>query len=140
MQRISLHKCSFNKQAKVLANYIISRRQVLKLGVAAILSAMLAPLFPRRASDDSAGNRAELSHVRFVPSSTQRLCQMTGDYDPDGLPHINYTGQWGIGGTDFGVTVEYQEKLFILFGDVPSAHDADPIFYTTDTDPEPPWI
>jgi len=62
---------------------------------------------------------------------------MTGDFDPEGLPHINCTGQWGIEGTDMGIPVEHQGKLYILFGDVPSADDANPIVYTTDTDPEP---
>ncbi len=134
---VSLRGRSFNEQAKGLANYAISRRQLLKLGGAAILSTTLVPLFPKRAFAQSVDNRWRLSDIRYVPTSTQRICQMTGDYDPQGLPHINHTGQWGIEGTDFGVTVEHQGKLFILFGDVPSADDADPIVYTTDIDPEP---
>ena len=133
----SLRGRSFNEQAKGLANYTISRRQLLKLGGAAILSTTLVPLFPKRAFAQSVDNRWRLSNIQYVPTSTQRICQMTGDYDPEGLPHINDTGQWGIEGTDFGVTAEHQGKLFILFGDVPSADDADPIVYTTDIDPEP---
>ena len=121
----------FNNLVKGLTNNTVSRRHALKLVGAAILSAILAPLFPRRALTQSVENRWELSDVEYVPTSTQRICQLTGNFDPEGLPHINYTGQWGIEGTDFGVTVEHQEKLFILFGDVPSAHDADPIVYTT---------
>jgi hypothetical protein len=65
------------------------------------------------------------------------MCQITGDYDPEGLRHINCTGQWGIEGTDLGVSVEHQGNVFIFFGDVPSANDADPIVCTTDLDPEP---
>jgi len=106
---------------------------------AAILSATLVPLFFRRALDlaQSVYNWWRVSDVQFVPGSALRMCQMTGDYDPEGLTHNNCTGQWGIEGTDLGVSVEHQGKLFIFFGDVPSANDADPIVYTTGLDPEP---
>src|ERR687885_1188169 len=134
---VSLRGRSFNEQVKGLANYAISRRQLLKLCGAAILSTTLVPLFPKRAFAQSVENRWRLSDIRYVPTSTQRICQMTGDYDPQGLPHINYTGQWGIEGTDLGISVEYQGKLFIFFGDVLSADCADPIAYTTAIDPEP---
>jgi hypothetical protein len=103
----------------------------------AVLRAMLVPLFARRALSQSGDDGWEVSDVSYVPASTQRICQMTGDFDPEGLPHINFTGQWGIEGTDMGIPVEHQGKLYILFGDVPSADDANPIVYTTDTDPEP---
>lgn len=60
---------------------------------------------------------------------------MTGDYDPEGLPHVNDTTRWGVAGTDLGVPVEHEGRLYILFGDVPEFDDADPISYTTDSDP-----
>ncbi len=75
--------------------------------------------------------------VRYVPGSTRRLCQMTGGGDPEGLPYINDTAEWGISGTDLGVPVEHRGRLYIFFGDVPEFDDADPIVYTTDPDPEP---
>ncbi len=117
----------------------ISRARALKLGGAAILGASLAPLFSRRALAParSAYDWWGASDVRYVPGSTLRMSQITGDYDPEGLTHINCTGQWGIEGTDLGVSVEHQGNLFIFFGDVPSANNADPMVYTTDLDPEP---
>ena len=132
---------SFGKVAKGWAKNTISRCQALKLVGAAILSATLVPLFFRRAlAPAQAGyNWRGVSDVQYyVPGSTLRVCQITGDYDPEGLTHINCTGQWGIEGTDLGVSVEHQGNLFIFFGDVPSANDADPIVCTTtDLDPEP---
>ena len=62
---------------------------------------------------------------------------MTGGGDPEGLPHVNDTTQWGVAGTDLGVPVEHRGRLYIFFGDVPEFDDADPIVYTTDPDPEP---
>ena len=128
---------SFGKLAKRWTNNTVSRGQALKLMGAAVLSATLVPLFSRRALAPSGYNWAGVSDVQYVPGSTLRLSQMTGDYDSQGLTHVNYTGQWDIEGTDLGVSVEHQGKLFIFFGDVPSANDADPIVYTTDLDPEP---
>lgn len=75
--------------------------------------------------------------VRYEPASTRRVCQLTGDYDPEGLPHINDTAEWGVVGTDLGIPVEHQGRLYVLFGDVAEFDDADPVAYTTDTDPEP---
>jgi hypothetical protein len=37
---------------------------------------------------------------RYVDGSTQRLAQFAGDYDPDGLPHVNFTSNWGCLGVD----------------------------------------
>src|SRR5829696_4388256 len=128
---------SFGKLTKGWANNTISRCQALKLVGAAILSATLVPLFPRRVLPQLGYNWWGASDVQLVPGSTLRISQMTGDYDPQGLAHINSTGQWGIEGTDLGISVEHQGKLFIFFGDVPSAKDADPIVYTSDLDPEP---
>ena len=117
----------------------ISRSQALKLGGATILGASLAPLFSRRALAPvrSEYDRSGASGVQYVPGSTLRMCQITGDYDPEGFTHINCTGRWGIEGTDLGISVEHQGNLFIFFGDVLSANAADPIVYTTDLDPEP---
>ena len=51
--------------------------------------------------------------------STKRLAQLTGDYDPEGLPHLNFTGSWGVEGTDLGANTDHEGRLFIFFGDVP---------------------
>ena len=117
----------------------LSRCRALKLVGAAILGATLVPLFSKRAlaPAQSGYNWWGVSDVQYVPGSTLRMCQITGNYDPEGLTHINCTGQWGIEGTDLSVPVEHQGKLFIFFGDVPSANDADPIVCTIDLDPEP---
>ena len=132
---------SFGKleQIKGRAKNTISRWQALKLVGAAILGATLLPLFSRRAlaPAQSRYNWRGVSEVQYVPGSTLRMCQMTGDYDAEGLTHLNCTGQWGIEGTDLGVPVEHQGNLLVFFGDVPSANDADPIACTTDLDPEP---
>src|SRR5829696_5127169 len=97
---------SLGKLTKGRANNTISRCEALKLVGAAILSATLVPLFSGRALPQSGYNWWEVGDVRYVPGSTLRMCQMTGDNDPQGLTHINYTGQWGIEGTDLGVSVE----------------------------------
>jgi hypothetical protein len=62
---------------------------------------------------------------------------MTGDYDPEGLPHRNNTAEWGVVGTDLGVPVEHRGKLYIFFGDVAEFDDATPIAYTSGLNPEP---
>jgi hypothetical protein len=57
-----------------------------------------------------------------VQGSTRRLAQLTGDYDPEGLPHLNATGAWGIDGADLGANTEHEGRLYIFFGDVPQRH------------------
>ena len=88
-------------------------------------------------------NWCGVAEVQYVPASTRRVCQLTGDDDPEKLVHLNKTGKWGIGGTDMGIPVEHNDRLYIFLGDVPSVegkpnpNDADPIVFTTDTSPEP---
>ena len=80
---------------------------------------------------------AALGTPRHVPGSTRRLAQLTGDYDPEGLPHHNLTTPWGVEGADLGANTEHEGRLFIFFGDVPQRqtgrnwppHDADLIAY-----------
>src|SRR5262249_22461015 len=74
-----------------------------------------------------------------VHSASRRICQLTGDTDPDFLPHINRSSKFGVGGTDLGFPVEYnyrnKEVVVFLFGDqVGSAEqrDLDPIGFTED--------
>ena len=83
-------------------------------------------------------------------SSTSRLSQLTGDFDPqpDGLPpdpdggpaHVNFTGAWGVEGVDLGANVTHAGQLIIFFGDVPQVGggvgrtpvNADLVAYATD--------
>src|SRR3712207_3249698 len=99
MQRSSRGNTLLTSWLTHLRHRIISRRQALTLIGIAIVRAMLAPLITTRALFQSGGNDWETSHVEYVPASTQRICQLTGDFDAEGLPHINHTGQWGIEGT-----------------------------------------
>ena len=61
---------------------------------------------------------------------SRRICQLTGNRDPDGLPHINDSTTVGIGGTDLGFPVQHGDSLVFLFGDqfgLPDQIDMDPI-------------
>ncbi len=65
-----------------------------------------------------------------IHGATQRICQLTGNYDPEDLPHINDSTTAGVGGTDLGFPVVYGEQLIFLFGDEfggPRSRDLDPI-------------
>src|SRR5689334_16604373 len=69
-----------------------------------------------------------------VPGTLRRICQLTGQVDPEGLPMANDTGSVGVTGVDLGVPVEHQVRLWFLFGDLPSDGSAgDPLAFTTDT-------
>jgi hypothetical protein len=99
-----------------------------------------------------------------VPGSTQKICQLTGEYDyhqaaEDGVtPHERLTqnrtfSKYGIHGTDLGASFEHDGKLWFLFGDTfatetipgdpedgqshsnPNPIAADATAFTTDTDP-----
>lgn len=56
---------------------------------------------------------------QWIPGSTKRIAQMSGDYDPEGLTHFNDTGDWGVSGVDLGANTEHDGRTFIFFGDVP---------------------
>ncbi len=64
-------------------------------------------------------SNAQEKALRYVSGSTQRLSQLTGDYDrAKGEPTLNLTGQrFGADATDLGSSFEHQGKLFFLFGD-----------------------
>ncbi len=55
----------------------------------------------------------------YIDGSTRRIAQMTGDADPEGLVHYNYTGQWGVQGVDLGASTVHGDRTYIFFGDVP---------------------
>ena len=55
----------------------------------------------------------------WIPGSTQRIAQLTGDYDPEFHTHFVETSAWGVSGTDLGANTEHDGRTFIFFGDVP---------------------
>jgi hypothetical protein len=92
--------------------------------------------------------------LTYVPGSTKRVCQLTGDLDrATGKPTLNQTNKrFGVWGTDLGSSFEHKGKLYFLFGDTfgrPGARDVlawteshDPThillhFYTT---PDRKWL
>jgi hypothetical protein len=92
----------------------------------------------KRLTIEVAGGPVEVGRVY-----TERIAQLTGNFDPEGKPHINDTVPWGVGGVDLGANTEHCDKdgqnckLYIFFGDVPEAGDGDLIASTEDTNPEP---
>lgn len=80
----------------------------------------------------------------WLAGSTERIAQMSGDYDPEKLVHINFTGAWGVDGVDLGANTEHNGLTLIFFGDVPTPHgrnapprDSDLVAFIEDT-PFPP--
>lgn len=73
-----------------------------------------------------AAGRGELV---YVPGSTQKLRQLTGDFDrARGEPTLSQTGKrYGVFATDLGSSFEHKGNLFFLFGDTwgrPGLRDA----------------
>jgi len=74
----------------------------------------------------------------YVPGSTKRVSQLTGDFDRMlGKPTQNQTGKrFGVVGTDLGSSFEHDGRLFFLFGDTwgrPGEKDA--VAWTGSRDP-----
>jgi hypothetical protein len=57
--------------------------------------------------------------IAFVPGSTQKVCQLTGETDRQlNQPTVNQTEtRWGPVGNDLGYSFEHDGKLFFVFGD-----------------------
>jgi predicted Fe-Mo cluster-binding NifX family protein len=68
---------------------------------------------------------------QYLDGSTQRLAQISGDYDPDGLPHFNITSGWGCLGVDLGANTIHDDATFVYFGDVVTPEGL-PHLYNTD--------
>lgn len=101
----------------------------------------LLPLITgKKLTIQASGGPAEVGRVY-----TERLAQLSGDYDPENKPHINYTGSWGVRGVDLGANTEHCDpngqncKLYVFFGDVYHAwtQDGDLTAFTDSTNPEP---
>jgi hypothetical protein len=54
----------------------------------------------------------------YVPKSTKKICQLTGDFDRGaGKPTLSQTGKrYGVIATDLGSSFEHKGKLYFLFG------------------------
>lgn len=87
-----------------------------------------------------AGSTAPAPVLHYVPDSSVKVEQLTGDYDKERRkPTLNQTAsRWGIKGTDLGVPFEYNGKVYIPFGDIIRNFGEAPevIATTTATDPE----
>lgn len=81
----------------------------------------------------------EPSDLHYVLGSTEKVCQLTGDFDR-GLqkPTLSQTAtRYGVLGTDLGSTFEHEGRLYFLFGDtIGQPGDWDAVAWTESTDPE----
>jgi hypothetical protein len=74
----------------------------------------------------------------YVPKSTQRVCQLTGDFDrASGKPTLSETNKrFGVESTDLGSSFEHKGKLYFLFGDTNGRPgDRDALAWTESKDP-----
>jgi hypothetical protein len=84
--------------------------------------------------------------VVHMPGSTHKVCQLTGEQDREWQqPTVNQTeSRFGLIGTDLGVPVEHDGRIYFLFGDSWTTHpddryrprDGDSIAYTDSREPE----
>ena len=94
------------------------------------------------AAADKEGTLEMHAFPKFFSGSTQKVCQLTGDFDKERQePTLSRTDErCGVIGTDLGIPVEHKGRLYLLFGDVQQIKGdrwlRDPIGYTTSTDPE----
>jgi len=81
---------------------------------------------------------AEPAELIAVPNSTQKVCQLTGDFDREkNTGTLSETGKkFGVVGTDLGSSFEHKDRLYFLFGDtVGRPGDRDALAWTTSTNP-----
>jgi hypothetical protein len=101
--------------------------------LSAILSALAAGI------GLSPVSAAEPDKLVYVPNSTKRVCQLTGDFDrAAGIPTLSQTGKrFGVVATDLGSSFEHKGKLYFLFGDTRGRPgDRDVVAWTKSTKPE----
>ena len=82
---------------------------------------------------------ANADELVYVPNSTKKVCQLTGDFDRTaGKPTLSQTGKrFGVIATDLGSSFEHKGKLYFLFGDTwGRPGDRDVLAWTESTDPE----
>src|SRR5713101_5113549 len=76
-------------------------------------------------------------NVTYLPGSTQKVCQLTGECDRERNQFTlsRTASRFGVAGTDLGSNFEHNGRVYFLFGDTgPDAEDS--IAYTEDTNPE----
>ncbi|MBA3714236.1 MAG: DUF4185 domain-containing protein [Pyrinomonadaceae bacterium] len=82
---------------------------------------------------------ADPPDLLYVPGSTEKVCQLTGDFDR-GLkrPTLSQTAKrYGVTGTDLGSSFEHEGRLYFLFGDTKGRPgDWDAVAWTRGADPE----
>src|SRR5437879_1297497 len=81
---------------------------------------------------------ADPSELLYVPNSTKKVCQLTGDFDrPAGVPTLNKTGErFGVVATDLGSSFEHKGRLYFLFGDTwGRPGDRDALAWSASADP-----
>ena len=118
-------------------------KYLLWLPVALLLSSCMA-YFPSRTklpADSLLTSAATTPEpgVRYVPGSSRKICQLTGDFDREREEFtLNKTLHVGILGTDLGSSFVHDGRTYFLFGDTitPYLFGADSIAFTTDTNPE----
>jgi hypothetical protein len=112
------------------------------------LRALLDKVLPSEDTDNepvaadissSSATAAGPDKLVYVPGSTKKVSQLTGDFDrPAGVPTLSQTDQrFGIVATDLGSSFEHKGKLYFLFGDSwgrPGARDA--VAWAESTNPE----
>jgi hypothetical protein len=81
-------------------------------------------------------------HVRYVPGSSRKVCQLTGEFDRERQQlTLNQTeSRFGVVGTDLGSSFEYNGRTYFLFGDTTGRSERgtsdDSIAYSQDTNPD----
>src|SRR4029434_1268721 len=83
---------------------------------------------------------APAAELLYVPGSTARIGQLTGDSDrAAAVPTLSRTGErFGVTATDLGSSFEHKGNLYFLFGDTfsrPGEKDRDVLAWTDSTDP-----
>lgn len=76
--------------------------------------------------------------VHYVPGSSRKICQLTGEIDRERQqPTLNQTeSRFGVRGTDLGSSFEHNGRVYFLFGDTIGRHGGDSIAFSEDADPE----
>jgi hypothetical protein len=90
-------------------------------------------------SNPEALEPAATANLSYLPGSTVKVSQLTGDFDAaEGIPTLSRTDQrFGIYGTDLGSSFEHKGQLHFLFGDTwgkPGLLDT--LAWTNSTEPE----
>jgi len=105
---------------------MLTNRLILLLVLAVVSPTAFAQ--DNKFDDDSRQRDVLGGDLIYVPKSTQKICQVTGDLDrennppafvyPPGTPTASQTGtRFGLFGADLGYSFEHNGRLFFLFGD-----------------------